>query len=114
PAAATPDRFVVYGKPLDFYHAVLEGRSVGVPGTMRVIEAAHRKHGRLPWASLFEPAIALAEPGFAMSPRLHAAIANDRYLTQPRLRAYFFDDNGKALRAGTVLRNAAYAATLRT
>lgn len=113
PAAATPDRFLKDGKPLDFYDAVLGGKSVGVPGTMRLIEAAHRKHGRMPWASLFEPAIALAERGFAISPRLHAAIASDAYLTQPRSRAYFFDDNGKALRAGTVLRNPAYAATLR-
>ena len=113
PAAARPDRFLKNGEPLEFHDAVLGGKSVGVPGTLRVLEMAHRKHGRLPWASLFEPAIALAERGFTVSPRLHSALANDRYLTQPRLRAYFFDDNGKALPAGTVLRNPAYAATLR-
>jgi gamma-glutamyltranspeptidase/glutathione hydrolase len=113
PAAAKPDRFLKDGKPLDFYDAVLGGKSVGVPGTVRLLETAHRKHGRLPWASLFEPAIALAERGFPVSPRLHAAIGNERYLTQPRLRAYFFDDNGKALRADAMLRNPAYATTLR-
>jgi len=113
PAAARPDRFLKDGKPLDFHDAVLGGKSVGVPGTVRVLEAAHRMHGRLAWASLFEPAIALAERGFPVSPRLHRAIANDRYLNQPRVRAYFFDDNGKALAAGTVLRNPAYASTLR-
>ena len=114
PAAARPERFLKDGKPLEFHDASVGGRSVGVPGTLRMLETAHRKHGRLPWASLFDPAIALAERGFPVSPRLHRAIAADPYLTQPRLRAYFFNDNGKALPAGTVLRNPAYASTLRT
>ena len=43
----------------------------GVPGAVRMLEQVHRKHGRLPWASLFQPAIALAEGGFKVSPRLH-------------------------------------------
>lgn len=113
PAAATPDRFLKNGQPLDFHDAVVGGRSVGVPGIVRLLEAAHRKHGRRPWAELFAPAIALAENGFALSPRLHALLAAERYMTQPRLRAYFFDANGKVLPVGTVLRNPAYARTLR-
>ena len=113
PAAARPDRFLKNGKPLDFYDAVVGGRSVGVPGTVRLLEAVHRKHGRLKWAALFAPAIALAEHGFALSPRLHALLAAEKYITQPRLRAYFFDANGKVLPVGTVLRNPAYARTLR-
>ena len=52
------------GKPLPFDDAVLSGRSVGVPGAVRMLEAAHRQHGQLPWAQLFEPAIRLAELGF--------------------------------------------------
>ena len=88
-------------------------RSVGVPGVVRLLEATHRKHGRLPWARLFEPAIALAENGFAMSPRLHRLAGLDRYITQPRLRAYLFDANGKVLPVDTILRNPAYARTLR-
>ena len=84
---------------------VVGGRSVGVPGTVRLLEAVHRKHGRLEWAALFAPAIALAESGFALSPRLHALLAADKYMTQPRLRAYFFDANGKVLPVGTTLRN---------
>ncbi|MEO8754429.1 MAG: gamma-glutamyltransferase [Casimicrobiaceae bacterium] len=113
PAAAQPDRFLKDGRPLEFHDAVVGGKAVGVPGTVRLLEAAHRKHGKLAWAALFEPAIALAERGFPVSPRLHSAIGNDRYLTQPRARAYFFDDNGKALPAGALLRNPGYAATLR-
>jgi len=113
PAAARPDRFLKDGKPREFHDAVIGGRSVGVPGTVRVLEAAHRKHGRLKWSTLFVPAIELAERGFAVSPRLHTLVGLDRFLTQPRVRAYFFDANGKALPVGTVLRNPAYAATLR-
>ena len=113
PAAAQPDRFLKNAQPLDFYDAVLGGRSVGVPGVVRLLEAAHRQHGRMPWRRLFEPAIALAESGFAMSPRLHALLARERYISQPRLRAYFYDANGKVLPVGTVLRNRDYAKTLR-
>ncbi|MCC6193019.1 MAG: gamma-glutamyltransferase [Burkholderiales bacterium] len=113
PAAATPDRFLKNGKPLDFYDAVIGGKSVGVPGTVRLLETVHQRHGRLPWKRLFEPAIALAESGFAISPRLHELIGRDKYLTQPRLRAYFLDDNGRPRAVGTTLRNPDYARTLR-
>ena len=113
PAAAKPDRFLKNGKPLEFFDAVVGGKSVGVPGTVRLLETVHRKHGRLQWAALFAPAIALAEDGFALSPRLHALLAAEKYMTQPRLRAYFFDANGKVLPVGTTLRNPAYANTLR-
>ncbi len=113
PAAARPDRFLVDGKPMRFYEAVIGGRSVGVPGAVRLLEAAHKRHGRLPWARLFEPAIALAEHGFAMSPRLHQLAGGERHITQPRLRAYLYAADGKALPVGTTLRNPAYAKTLR-
>jgi hypothetical protein len=71
PAAARRDRFMRNGKPMAFMDAVVGGRSVGVPGVLRMLELAHRRHGRLPWADLFQPAIALAEHGFPLSPRLH-------------------------------------------
>ncbi len=114
PAAARPDRFLKNGKPLDFFDAVVGGRSVGVPGTVRLLETVHRRHGRLAWAALFAPAIALAESGFALSPRLHQLLSQERHMSQPRLRGYFFDANGNVLPVGTTLRNPAYAQTLRT
>jgi gamma-glutamyltranspeptidase/glutathione hydrolase len=114
PAAARPDRFLDReGRPLTHLDAVVGGRSVGVPGTVALLAEAHRRHGRLPWASLFAPAIELAERGFAVSPRLHALLAAQRHLTQPRARAYFHDADGRPLAVGAVLRNPAFAATLR-
>ncbi len=115
PAAARSDRFIGRdGRPLPFHQAVVGGRSVGVPGVPRLIQLAHRQHGKLPWASLFAPAIALAENGFAVSPRLHALIASERHFVQPRIRGYFLDATGAPLAVGHILRNPAYAATLRT
>lgn len=115
PAAAGPDLFLDdAGQPMDFWQAVVGGRSVGVPGLVRMLELAHRDHGRLPWRRLFEPAIRLAEEGFKVSPRLHGLIAGDEHL--PKLaaaRAYFYDAEGAPLAVGHVLKNPAYAASLR-
>jgi gamma-glutamyltranspeptidase/glutathione hydrolase len=114
PAAAKPDRFLGSdGKPLDFYDAVVGGKSVGVPGTLRMLELAHRQYGKLPWAKLFDAAIGLAARGFAVSPRLHAAIAGEKYLTQDRTHAYFFNADGTPLAVGQTLKNPALAETLK-
>lgn len=115
PAAASGDQFLREdGSPMDFYEAVVGGLSVGVPGVIRMLELAHREHGRLPWAQLFQPAIALAQRGFAITPRLNELIADDTYLQRfPESRAYFYQDDGSAKEIGTILRNPAYAATLR-
>jgi gamma-glutamyltranspeptidase / glutathione hydrolase len=115
PAAARPDRFLgPDGHPLAFHDAVVGGRSVGVPGVPRLLALAHARHGKLPWSALFAPAIELAEHGFAVSPRLHALIASERYFREPRIRAYLLDANGEPWPVGHRLRNPAYAATLRT
>lgn len=112
PAAARPDRFLdASGKPLAFYDAVVGGRSVGVPGVLRALALAHRRYGRLPWADLFAPAIAMAEQGFDVSPRLAALLAHDPYLRlSPSARDYFYDADGAPK---TRLVNPALAATLR-
>jgi gamma-glutamyltranspeptidase / glutathione hydrolase len=116
PGAAIPERFLwADGKPADFYAAVIGGRSVGVPGTPRLLEAAHKKWGKLPWAQLFEPAIAIADNGFNISPRLAGLAAKDRFLARdPLAKALYFNEDGTAKPAGTPLRNPAMAATLRT
>jgi gamma-glutamyltranspeptidase / glutathione hydrolase len=114
PAAASEHLFMKDGKPMAFDDAVVGGRSVGVPGTLRMLELAHRQHGKLPWATLFQPAIALAEGGFAVSPRLHALIKADPHLHKdPAARAYFYLPSGQALPEGHLLRNPGYAAVLK-
>jgi gamma-glutamyltranspeptidase/glutathione hydrolase len=114
PAAATPERFLdAEGKPLSYFEAVVGGRSVGVPGTLRVLELAHRQHGKLPWARLFEEAIRLAEEGFPVPPRLARALAREKHLTQEAARAYFYKPDGKPWREGETLSNPALADTLR-
>ena len=112
PAAATADRFLdARGRPVRFLDAVVGGRSVGVPGVLRMLELAHRQYGKLAWAQLFEPAIALAQNGFPVSPRLHASIAAEKHLTQERARDYFYRGDGTPLAAGDTLKNPALANT---
>jgi gamma-glutamyltranspeptidase/glutathione hydrolase len=113
PAAVKPDRFMV-GKSMRFTDAVFGGASVGVPGTVRLLETLHKRHGRLPWAHLIEPAVRLAEQGFAVSPRLHALLRwYGPESFAPGARDYFFDGGGSARPIGYLLKNPELAATLR-
>lgn len=115
PAQATPDLFLKPdGTPESFREMIVGGRPVGTPGVLRMLEQAHKAHGRLPWARLFEPAIALAENGFEVSPRLHELIAAVPALKlSPVTRAYFHGPDGEPLPVGHRLRNPELAATLR-
>ncbi len=116
PQGATSALFLAPdGKPMAFLAARVGGRSVGVPGTPRLLEIAHLRHGRLPWKALFAPAIELAEKGFPVSPRFHELVARDHGLAdEPAARAYFFDADGRPRAVGTIIRNPQFAATLRT
>lgn len=115
PAAATESLFIgPDGKPIPFIEGVVGGRSVGTPGTVRMLEMAHRQHGKLPWATLFEPAIALAEGGFKVSARMHTLLAADQHLKKdPIASGYFFDSNGNAWPVGHNLKNPELGAALR-
>jgi len=114
PAAAAPTLFQQDGRPMRFPDAATGGRAVGVPGALRMLEAAHRAHGKLPWAALFTAAAHTAEDGFAISPRLAGAIAAqaDRLRADAGARAAFLP-GGAPPAPGAVLRNPALAATLR-
>lgn len=115
PAAADEKLFILPdGKPMAFRDAVVGGRSVGAPGVVRMLEAAHREQGQLPWAQLFQPAITLAEQGFRMSPRLHTLLKSETALkNDAQARAYFFDTEGQPHAVGTLMRNPALAEVLR-
>ena len=115
PAAATDKLFLdAQGKPLPFIEGVVSGLSVGVPGTLSVLETAHKEHGKLPWATLMQPAIQLAEQGFKLSPHLHRALMAEKFLMNDAVAAsYFFDGQGKPFPIGHVLKNPELAAVLR-
>jgi gamma-glutamyltranspeptidase/glutathione hydrolase len=95
------------GKPLPFRKAVEGGRSVGVPGELRLMEAAHGEHGKLRWRQLFVPATKLARDGWAITPRFN------NFLTKMPAtgffndwaRSYLYTANGTAKPVGTVLKN---------
>ncbi|MGX0977136.1 gamma-glutamyltranspeptidase/glutathione hydrolase [Roseovarius sp. MBR-51] len=114
PLAVTPTLFQdETGEPLQFFDAVVGGRSVGTPGTPALMADAHARWGRADWAGLFTDAIRLAEDGFRVSPRLAGLIAADadRLKVFAETRDYFLP-NGAPLTAGQILRNPDYASTL--
>ena len=115
PAAATSDWFYVEGELPSYSDSVMSGLSVGVPGNIALAAQAHRRHGKLPWARLFEPAIAHAENGFAINRRLAEYLErlSDRAGATPEGKAMFFDADGKAAPAGRHVRNPELARTLR-
>jgi gamma-glutamyltranspeptidase/glutathione hydrolase len=102
------------GTPLSRTEGVVGGRSTGAPGVLRMLAQAHRQHGKLPWKTLFGPAIRLSEDGFAVSPRLRALLAWDPHIRKdPTARAYFYGPDGQPWPVGHVLKNPALARTLR-
>jgi len=115
PIAARPDRFQdASGRALPFRAMRASALAVGVPGTLRMLFDAHRRHGRLPWASLFEPAIRAAERGFPMSHRLHVLLAADERLRRtPAARALYYSADGAPKPEGSLIVNRELAATLR-
>jgi gamma-glutamyltranspeptidase / glutathione hydrolase len=115
PQAATADMFLdAEGRPQKFYDAVVGGKSVGVPGLLRMLEVAHEKHGKLAWRKLFRPAIKLAQDGFPISPRLHGLITKDKFLAiDPTAREYFFESDGRPKAVNKYQYNQMLAKTLR-
>jgi gamma-glutamyltranspeptidase/glutathione hydrolase len=114
PLAATPSLFMDNGEPLSFYDAVVGGRSVGTPGTVKLLDTLHATYGSQDWASLLQPAQQLAKQGFSVSPRLASSIEADqeRLSRYSGTRDYFFTPDGSPLSAGALLKNPEYAHTL--
>jgi gamma-glutamyltranspeptidase/glutathione hydrolase len=116
PKAAQPDRFLdANGKPMTYFDALVGGRSVGVPGVLRMLQLVHRQYGKLPWPALFAPAIKLAQDGFPVSDKLHGELERDKLFPKDGTAAkYFFNADGSAKAIGTMLSNPELAATLRS
>ncbi len=115
PMDATPKLFLDdAGQPLKFMDAVVGGRSVGTPGTVRLLEDVQKRYGKQNWPILWKPAAKLARDGFAVSPRLASLIAaeGDALKRYDGARHYFFDQSGAPLKAGHILKNPDYAETI--
>ncbi|SDC35537.1 gamma-glutamyltranspeptidase / glutathione hydrolase [Sphingomonas sp. YR710] len=100
------------GKPLGIRQAIPGGRSVGVPGELRLMETAHAEHGKLAWSALFAPATRLARNGWAITPRFN------NFLTKMPAtgffnawaKSYLYNADGTAKAVGTVVKNPELAA----
>ena len=115
PASASPAMFRDDdGTPLSTAQAMLSGRATGVPGVLPALELAHREHGRLAWAGLFDASIERALEGFPVSPRLHRHIAGDfAQASAPDVVRLFVRTDGTPLQVGDTFRNPAYADSVR-
>jgi gamma-glutamyltranspeptidase/glutathione hydrolase len=114
PRAATGTWFYKDGQPLDHADAVPGGKSVGVPGNLRMMAMAHRRYGKLPWAALFQPAIKLARDGFRITPRLYGSLDGSRRTgaLSAEGRSLFYQADGNPKPVGTLVKNPAFAAFL--
>ena len=60
PAAIRPDVFMTAeGRRRPFRDVSTGGTAIGVPGILRMLALAHKEHGKLPWARLFDRAISM-------------------------------------------------------
>lgn len=102
------------GRPQSWWEAMRGGKSVGVPGVMKLMQTLHQKGGKLPWKQLFQPAIKASEEGFVVGLRLHGLLAKDtnRYLRESEAAEYFYPE-GNPLPVGFVRTNPELARTLR-
>lgn len=117
PMSATGEYFLKEdGSPMKWSEAVPGGLSVGVPGTLMLLEQAHADHGLKPWKALVQPTIELAESGFTVSEKLSnsiAAAAERGLTTFDTTRNYFYNEDGSARVAGSLLKNPEFAQTLK-
>jgi len=111
PRAATGTWFYKDGNPMEHGDAVPGGKSVGVPGNLRMMAMAHARYGKLPWAAIFQPAIKLARDGFQISPRFYGALDGSRRTgaLSPQGREIFYQADGNPKPAGTLVKNPAFA-----
>ncbi|MFZ8913555.1 MAG: gamma-glutamyltransferase, partial [Pseudomonadales bacterium] len=116
PAGARIDMFMENEAPMNYVQAWQSGRAVGVPGAVALYKLAHNRYGKLPWATVFGPAIRLAEEGFTVTAKMAGTLEGlapiARIDENPGAAEYFFP-GGQPLAAGTTVRNPAYAETLK-
>ena len=107
PHAATPSWFMRDGQPMPFSDAQPGGKSVGVPGNIRMMALAHQRYGKLSWGALFQPAIKLAHDGFKITPRLYNSLLKYRATgaLSAEARSIFYQPDGQPKPVGTLVQN---------
>jgi len=114
PAAFSPSVFLENGKPIDFETAVASGASVGVPGTVRGWHEALERYGTMSFKQVLAPAIDVASKGFTVSETFnHLVTENERKFQQFTSTSQLYLRKGKAIPAGTLLKNPDLARTYR-
>jgi len=110
PASATTGMFLdADGKPIDPYELMFGPIAVGVPGTVRGLEMAHKAYGTMSWKSLLESAITLARDGFVVDPNL---AHNWEKWKKPVSNGTNFLDHFENLKSGEVFKQPELARTL--
>jgi len=100
PAAAKVDLFA------DGKVTALDHKAAGVPGTVRGLALAHKKHGKLPWKDVVTPAVKLAEDGFTVNTKLATGLNKvlaDPKTTNAEFKRVYGKPNGEKWQAGDKL-----------
>jgi gamma-glutamyltranspeptidase/glutathione hydrolase len=106
PSSFSPAVFQENGKPIDFDTAVASGAAVGVPGTVRGWHEALQRYGTMSFKQVLAPAIDVATKGFAVSETFHKLTTeNERKFQQFFTTSQLYLKNGKAVAAGSTLKN---------
>lgn len=118
PSNITPELFLdpETGEPLRYFAGIASGRSTGVPSAVVMLHKAHEDYGRLEWGPQLEPALKLAEDGFAVSPRMASLVKRMGGFVLGRddnARAYFYQEDGTTIPEGFIRDNKPYAETLK-
>jgi gamma-glutamyltranspeptidase/glutathione hydrolase len=88
--------------------------SVGVPGTVRGWHEALDRYGTMSFKQVLAPAISVASKGFTVNETFsHLVAENERKFQNYSTTSALYLRNGKAIPAGTVLRNLAMARAYR-
>ncbi|MDR1934452.1 MAG: gamma-glutamyltransferase family protein [Candidatus Accumulibacter sp.] len=101
--------------PLPRPNARRSGRSIGVPGVMRMLDMAHAEYGKLPWNKLFDSGIDLATNGFQVPTRMANAISSSAssFRLDGNAMATYYHADGTPYASGETMTNQPYADTLK-
>ncbi|MBX7152414.1 gamma-glutamyltransferase [bacterium] len=116
PAKSTSKMFLNKDGSVDSVKSEVGYLVAGVPGTVRGLELAWKEYGKLPWADLIQPAIDLAENGFAINERFNKDVAEYEAELKlfPETRKTFFKSDGSRYKTGEIFVQKNLAQTLRS